>query len=111
LCVDIGNSCTFAKVLYRYFFFLYDSSTVDSLVTASTFVPLPSALKNKIKNSYLSKWKCSSSESAVTNDLDIAAVVMLSIVGGIIAFSAISTVFVVTACNRIKRKKEEESQA
>ncbi|KAG2374882.1 hypothetical protein C9374_010256 [Naegleria lovaniensis] len=72
------EECNAAKVLYRYFMFLY-SSEAEAFIISSTFVPLPSDIQARIRNDYLSKWICTSTESVVTTDSDLVAPILLAI--------------------------------
>ncbi|KAF0982863.1 hypothetical protein FDP41_010842 [Naegleria fowleri] len=98
------EECNAAKVLYRYFMFLY-SSDAENVIISSTFVPLPSDLQSRIRNEYLSKWICSSSESVVTTDSDLVAPILLAVFGGFIALTSLGIVAYIGINSYVKKRK------
>lgn len=100
------NSCSIAEVLFRYYQYVY-SSDADPVIEAAALVPLSSTIKQKILNSILPNWVCSSGQSAVTSSIDVTVVVLLSIGGAIIAVASVGLVIGITIYAYIKKKKEQ----
>lgn len=104
--INIFNRCSLAQVLYRYFSYLY-SGNVDTIITAASFVPLPNNVKSKAQAT-LDKWVCSSGETAVTSEIEIVAVVLLSIAGGFVSVVSLGIVFGVSVYAQWKKRKDSE---
>ncbi|KAL9657853.1 hypothetical protein ABK040_009442 [Willaertia magna] len=105
------ENCKKAKVLYRYFKFLYQDKRSQSIMINAGFVPVSDLISTNIVNNYLFKWICRSKESAVTYEVDTTVIITLSIVGGIIAIIAMIIVLTVTSFARwraLKKRMAEE---